>query len=153
MCFIRRNCKDIYYKLIFKNNTAVKAGAALYGGWINLCEPNNNVDINSHNFLEFKAENSVSSSPTRVCMCTNSTVNHYITEAHFEVFPGQTFEIDAVAVGQRFGVVPSTVRAETDSDIIDNLQKIQDTEMECTTLKYTVRSANKTETMILRIDK
>ena len=41
-------------------------------------------------------------------MCTNSTP----LELRF-IFPGQTFEIDAVAVGQRFGVIPASVRAET----------------------------------------
>ena len=66
-CFICRSYKDVYYKLIFKNNTAGEAGAALYGGWIDLCEPNNHVDINSSNFLEFNAENSVSSNPTNTC--------------------------------------------------------------------------------------
>ena len=67
-CFICKKYKDIYYKLKFENNTAGIAGAALYGGWIDLCEPNNDYDINSHKFLEFKAENSVQ--PGFVCALT-----------------------------------------------------------------------------------
>ena len=52
--------------------------------------------------FEFKTENSAASDPTRVCLCTNSMLNKNETEKHVEVFPGQTFEIEAVAVGQRY---------------------------------------------------
>ena len=51
------------------------------------------------------------------------------TVTHIEVFPGQTFEIEVVAVGQRFGVVPAIVRASfvnQDLHIIDELQRLQD---------------------------
>ena len=82
-------------------------------------------------------------------MCTNSTLNKHVAEAHIAVFPGQTFEIEAVAVGQRFGMIPASVRAE--SDVIDQLQKVQDTENQCTKLKFTVRSSNRNETMLLNI--
>ena len=135
----------------FENNKAGKAGSALFGGWINICNTNNGEK--PHHFLEFKAKNSVASNPTRVCICRNSTIIEYETETHIQVFPGQTFEIDVVAVGQRFGVVPATVRAETGSNVIDRLQKLQDTEKECTNLKYTIRSSNTNETMLLKVDR
>lgn len=67
-------------------------------------------------------------------MCINSTLNKYNTEAHVDVFPGQTFEIEVVVVGQRFGVIPASIRVETGINVIDHLQKIQNTENHCTKL-------------------
>ena len=52
-------------------------------------------------FLNSK-ENSVASEPTRVCMCTNSILSKHETKirTRVNVFLEQTFEIEAVAVGQ-----------------------------------------------------
>ena len=141
--------KDGYVE--FENNTAGLAGAALFGGWIDLCVTENG--IKPSNMFDFKADDSVASNPTGVCMCTNSTINRYKTKAHITLFPGQTFEIEVVAVGQRFGIVPASIRAETArNSVIDQLQKIQDTASHCTILKFTVRSSNKYETIELSID-
>ena len=51
-------------------------------------------------------------------------INRYKTEAHIKVFPGQTFEIEVVAVGQRFGMIPAFVRAEAGINIISQLQAL-----------------------------
>ena len=150
-CFLHISNTNGHYNVEFENNTAGIAGAALFGGWIDLC--GTKYDIKPSNFLEFKTDNSVASNPTRVCMYMNSTLNKHQAEAHIEVFPGQTFEIEAVAVGQRFGMIPASIRAETArNNIIDQLQKLQDTESQCIKLKYTVHSYNKNETILLSID-
>ena len=47
-------------------------------------------------------------------------------------------------------MTPASVRIE--SDVIDQLQKIQDTENQCTKLKFTIRSSNRNETILLSID-
>ena len=137
-CFLYVSNKNGQYNVEFENNTAGIAGAALFGGWIDLCGTKS--DIKLRNLLEFKRDNSVASNPTRVCMCTNSILSKHEAEVHIEVFPGQTFEIEAVAVGQRFGMIPASIRAETVSryNVIDQLQKLQDTENQCTKLKFTV---------------
>ena len=147
-CSLNINNKESHYNVEFENNTAEIAGADLFGGWIDLCETE--YDTKSSDYLNFKTDNSVGSHPTRVCICTNSTLNKHKAEAHIAVIPGQTFEIEAVAVGQRFGMIPASVRAE--SDVINQLQKIQDTENQCTKLKFTVRSSNRNETILLSID-
>ena len=149
-CFLHIRYEEEYYDVEFENNTAGIAGGALFGGWIDLC--GTKYDIKPSHILEFKTDNSVASNPTRVCMCTNSKLNKYRVEAHIEVFPGQTFEIEVVAVGQRFGMIPASVRAETGSNVIDHLQKLQDTDNHCTKLKFTVRSSNRNETILLSID-
>ena len=150
-CFLNVSNTKGHYNVEFENNTAGIAGAALFGGWVDVC--GREYDVNFSKLLKFKADNSVGSNPTRVCMCTNSTLRKYKAELHIEVFPGQTFEIEAVAVGQRFGMIPASVRAETSTNnVIDQLQKLQDTENQCTKLKYTVRSSNRNETMLLSLD-
>ena len=152
ICFISCDTKSgRVCNVEFESNKAGKAGSALFGGWINICNTNNGEK--PHHFLEFKAKNSVASNPTRVCICRNSTINKYETETHIQVFPGQTFELEVIAVGQRFGIVPTTVRAEMGSNLIDSIQKLQDTDKECTNLKYTIRSSNINETMVLRVDR
>ena len=143
------NSKDGYVE--FENNTAGKAGAALFGGWIDLCETENSKKPSS--LFDFKEDNSVNSNPTGVRMCTNSTLNRYKTEAHIALFPGQTFEIEVVAVGQRFGMIPASIRAETTrNNLIDQIQKVQDTENSCTKLKFTIQSSNKNEAIALSVD-
>ena len=149
-CFIQSTEDHNNITVKFENNTAKKAGAALFGGWIDICITRNNVK--PHEFLEFKGENSVSSTPTRVCICTNSTVDRYRNETQIEVFPGQTFEIEVVAVGQRFGVVPATVRVSK-IDIVDPLQRLQEIENHCTKLHFTVRSSRRNETLLLIVDR
>ena len=150
-CFLHITNEHGNCNVQFENNTAGIAGAALFGGWIDICGTNN--DIKPSSILDFKAaENSIASNPSRVCICKNSTLNKHESELHIEIFPGQTFETEVVAVGQRFGVVPASVRAETGINVIDQLQRIQDTENHCTKLKFTVRSSNRNETMLLSID-
>ena len=134
----------------FENNTAEIAGVALYGGWIDICKAS--YRQKPTDFLDFTEENSVSSTPSRVCICTNSTVDRHRNETQIEVFPGQTFEIELVVVGQRFGVVPATVRAESEFDTVDHLYEIQDTENHCTKLNFTVRSSRKKETIRLIVE-
>ena len=123
-CFVHISDEEgYYYNVEFENNTAGIAGAALFGGWIDICETDNGTKPSK--IFDFKVENSVASDPTRVCMCINSMLNKYETETHIKVFPGQIFEIEVVAVGQMFGVVPASVRAETlQSNVIDQLQKL-----------------------------
>ena len=150
-CFLHTDNKNGHIKVKFENNTAERAGAALFGGWIDFCETH--YGIKPSDILKFKTDNSVGSYPTRVCMCTNSRLNKEKTEGHVEVFPGQTFEIEVVAVGQRFGMIPASVRAETaENNVINQLQKLQDTENQCTKLKITVRPSNRNETMLLSVD-
>ena len=80
-------------------------------------------------------------------MCTNSLPD-YINETMVSVFPGQKFEIEAVAVGQRYGLVPSIVTAElldasSGKSRLGQGKDVQSMGRQCTILDYTVHS-NKT---------
>ena len=56
-------------------------------------------------------------------------------------------------MGQRFGIIPASVRVETArSNVIDQLQKLRDAENHCTILKFTISSSNGNESMLLSIE-
>ena len=84
----------------FLNNTAGYAGSALYGGWVDLCQIRGyaigaNVFDSVFHFKEALYDFSL-----RVCVYVNglpacSTIKHNIT-----AYPGEAFQIPAVAVGQ-----------------------------------------------------
>ena len=138
----------------FEDNKALSAGSALFGGWIDICLLSQNSGIPNFQYDNESDDLSIISSyPTRVCLCTNSMINE-TTEYYAELYPGQTLHIEAVAIGQKFGVVPSIVRtnAMNMTESIDRLQKLQDTQKDCTKVEYTIRSPNKTETLALTID-
>ena len=117
----------------FLDNRALLAGSALFGGWIDVClSALSNVGIPNFvydNSSDMDDLSIISSYPTRVCLCINSTVNE-TTEYHVELHPGQTLHIEAVAIGQRLGAIPSIVRtnAMNMTKSIDRLQMLQDTQ-------------------------
>ena len=108
-------------RLMFANNTADTAGSILYGGWIEFCtnstgKPGTDVFNEMFHFQKALHQLSpVSSNPTRVCVCINNHPDCSITNYNVTVYPGETFQIPAVAVGQMFGTVPFTVNSRFSS--------------------------------------
>ena len=150
-CFLQTTTHDTsQYKVELENNRAGISGSVLFGGMIDRCTSADEV----LNLAESENINgtTITSNPYQVCVCTNSTIGKCKKEVHIDVFPGQTFNIEVATVGQRYGVVPASVRAKTDFNVIDDLQKVQDTQNRCTMLKYTLRSSNRYESMVLRIE-
>ena len=97
----------------------------------------------------------VSSDPVRVCPCLELTPNCNSTAQRVELFPGQTFIIKVVAVGQRYGTAPATVQAlfrNTLKSHLEDTQYIQGVGIGCTNLTFTLRSSAKTETILMTID-
>ena len=101
----------------------------------------------------------ISSDPTRMCVCTNASLpDCSITEYTITAYPGETLTIPAVAVGQRFGTVPSTVQSNFVSNdnngSILTLQRAQLVNANCTDISYTILSfPNITEFLALDIEK
>ena len=149
----------------FVNNTADTAGSALYGGWLDFCS--GKAKAAQHENFEFIYQtvlqlnntsndlSAISSNPSRVCLCFGYQPDCNITIYELGVFPGQSFQIQVVAVGQRFGIVPSTVFAayENSSTEIDEIQRVQHVGKICTTLNYTVKSPNTVEFLKLYVEK
>ena len=165
-CFIE---KGSFSTIVFTNNTAILSGSTLYGGWLDFCTEtirliesikcathcNSAPDIQINNTpTQLSA---ISSNPSRVCICVNSIPHCNVTGYKIQkpLFPGQSFHIQAVVVGQRFGTVPSTVLAEfvNTSVNLDKVQRAQNVGRDCTTLDYTVKSANSKETLLLSVKK
>ena len=97
----------------------------------------------------------ISSNPSRVCLCFGYQPDCNVTIYELELLPGQSFQIQAVAVGQRFGTVPSTVFAayENSSTEIDEVQQVQHVGKTCTILNYTIKSPNTEEILKLYVEK
>ena len=97
-------------------------GDDIYGGWI---------DAIKYDYLYWEvsenSSHSVASDPVRICICINLVPLCNVTkyENVIEVFPGEVFKLNVVAVGQRMGIVPAAVIAEI-SDGGGSLAKGQD---------------------------
>ena len=162
----------------FYNNTAGFAGSAIFGGWIDLCKMFINHKMMFHEYriifhmtlgfdtlFHFHQPSQqlslISSSPTRVCVCTNMSIpDCSITEYTITAYPGETLTIPAVAVGQRFGTVPTTVHSifvTRDNGRLSALLPTQYTQLvnlNCTGLMYTILlPPNRTEDMELTVEK
>ena len=62
-----------------------------------------------------------------------------------DIFPGETFEMEVVAVGQLQGSVPSIVQAHVigqTQGTLDHSQIVRTVERTCTRLTLTVRTSN-----------
>ena len=154
--------------LTLEKNTAKQAGSILYGGWVDLCYAKTD-SIYSHygtevfdQIFQNHDDNNdlsvISSNPTRVCICVNSIPNCSITKYTVTAYPGKTFQIPAVPVGQRFGVVPFMVQSRfmSNSKATQQMEALEYTQMvrrNCTNLTYSIRPSNKFETIQLQVDK
>ena len=151
--------------VVFENNTADYAGSALYGGYIDFCEIHvddqgraEKPDFNS--MFQVNGRQSdlslISSNPLRVCLCIDSRPECSITQYNMSAYPGTTVQIPAVAVGQRFGTVPSTIRSGLLYQLMNRVHpKIQDWQhtqkvgKDCTTLIYTIMSPSHEKTTVV----
>ena len=152
-------------RLMFGNNTADTAGSSLYGGWVEFCTNSKGKSgmLVFNEMFHFQQAlfqlSTVSSNPTRVCVCIDDIPDCNITLYNVTAYPGETFQIPAVAVGQMFGTVPFTVQSRFSSvsssshPQIKQLQKTQMVRKTCTNLTYTITSNLTTEEMILTVDK
>ena len=144
---------------MFTNNTAKIAGSAVYGGWIDLqyYTMSNYGDVFQLKQTGRQTDLSViSSKPVRVCVCVAATPDCTLLTNITEIYKGQTIEIQAVTVGQRLGTVPSVVHAKFKttnirilSSTLSQYQYVQTVKGYCTTLRYTVFSANQNEVLEL----
>ena len=147
--------------LMFTNNTADSAGSNLYGGWVDFCINSTGKQgvLDFNKIFHFQEASwqilSVSSNPTRVCVCIKNRPDCNITHYNVTTYPGETFQIPAVAVGQRFGTVPFTVQSRFSSvspPQLKQLQKTQSVRRICTNLTYSITSSHQIEEMILTVE-
>ena len=156
-CFILKNYKT---RFLFSNNSARLAGNDIYGGWIDFCKYTENYYFSRKiNMMWVFSQNdhdlhAITSNPIRICMCQNSIPFCNVTEYKVEnkLFPGQTLEIMAVAVGQRMGIVPSVVLAQFSDEegSLGEGQDVQSVGRQCTKLHFTVFTSQHYKLLELR---
>lgn len=159
-CFIQRANRSIVYTVQFQHNRAEVAGSHLFGGWIDYCYPlksmQTHLQFEKHDDESDSDFSLISSNPSRVCFCKNSLPTCSRLGKNVELFPGQTFTVEIIVVGQRLGVVPAIVRAVFRSrqyDIVDDLHKLQEGQKKCSTHEFKIQSPSKKERMLLTVDK
>ena len=172
MCFFKIDhvSQTSYPNISFTDNTAVSAGSAIYGGSVDICQFIVSINVSGSIFnVEYYEDglhyfksafhsygnkldlSQISSNPYRVCLCNSTTVNCDVTSYDTTAYPGQTFHIPAVAVGQMFGTVPSTVLAtfrgarDNRDSILGGLEQTQQVQTTCTDLHFTISSKNVVE--------
>ena len=147
---------DVDVQLVFKNNSADAAGSVLYGGVIDNCKLTG-VDSAHSSGEVFKmlvhiegdnTNSTISSVPIHICTCKNNfpdCSNYHYHDVHVyfprTVYPGETFQVSVVAVGQRDGTVRSRVISTVENnDLLDSQYWLQQANETCTMLNYRVFS-------------
>ena len=144
----------------FSNNTALIGGSAIYGGWVDW-SVDDNQGIITYNpimstIINLQGDDDIASSPLRACLCFDGVPNCTITEYNTSLYPGETFTVDAVVVGQRFGTVSSVITTTNfvtlshDQRIVNDSQSVQTVYARCTPLYYTITSSNRREILTIR---
>ena len=159
-CFFQLAGRNLFsgikVKLIFKNNTAYVAGSVLYGGAIDNCKLTHGLESHSsgevfdmivhNNDSDYNTTSNISSDPIEICHCENNLPNCSQRYVPRTVYPGETFHISVVAVGQRNGIVSSEVISTfyifqtLNPNHLSESQYLQKTNNSCTKLNYTVFS-------------
>ncbi len=152
--------------LTFENNSALEAGDALYGGVIERCFVvtlsgflfHDRRVIGGEIFNEIAVirqeyhTSIISSNPEKVCFCIDGAPDCDLLSYELASFPGQSFQLPLVAVGQRQGAVPAVVRSsifQSTTAKFGQLQELQETERHCRNLTYTVNSNMELEIILL----
>ena len=117
-CFYQTmNCNNMsYHNVHFDNNLAVNGGDDIYGSTSEMyCFQVDQACSISMIHKSYEGHSSISSNPTRICLCDNYGVpqcqNHSYLHQSFTVHPGETFTISAVVVGGDFGTTVGIVHA------------------------------------------
>ena len=127
-------------------NKAYTSGDAIFGGSIDECYflaafgtqfHKKSSDVFLHIFSLTQCPTCISSRPYGICFCS-----HYIEKSSVMMYPGQTFSVPVVVVGQKSGRVPGNVVTETEDGVsLSALQEFQTVpNTSCTDLLYTVFS-------------
>ena len=128
----------------------------LYGGAIDNCKLTHGLDSHSsgevfdmivHNKdSDYNTTSNISSDPIQICPCENNFPTCSKSRYHVPhtVYPGETFQVSVVAVGQRNGTVSSEVISTIIQTVnpvhLSDSQYLQKTNNTCTKLNYTMFS-------------
>jgi len=94
-------------QLVFKNNSAAVAGNVLFGGLVDNCKLTGlySNDSSGEVFDMLVNTDDITNSNISFHICRFPNCNESVPHI---VYPGETFQVSVVAVGQRNGTVPTT---------------------------------------------
>ena len=145
-------------RMHFQNNTALEAGAMLYGSSVDSCSLSLidlQLENNVHNYVCPNSgavfdyitsvdgpSQDISSDPLYICSCEDGKPDCSIPFISKSVYPGGRIDVPIIAYGQRSGATPAgvnmiTTRVEIRVKEAENIQSITNG---CTSLKYTVQA-------------
>ena len=175
-CFVHfiEYSRNISLRLIFINNTAERAGRIMYGGALDKCKlyiGGGEVDecghrtggrynsnptetlLNISEIYSIDEKLDIASEPHQICLCDphNKAVAIQCEDQHIkDLTHGKELTLHVIIVGQNQGFVPSAVRVAHSNDVeVTAEQTIQNTTIECTTIKYRPYSESNETTLIL----
>ena len=145
-------------RFYFRDNTALEAGATLYGSSIDYCSL---TCVNQHN--EISDGNSpylcpisgkifdhivsnvslgISSDPLYICTCNDNETVCSSSAITLTVYPGGIITVPVLAHGQRNGTTPAVIHNITPKGSLsfNDLEITQNIAARCTSLKYTVQT-------------
>ena len=151
LCFFQTESTDYAdIQVVLEDNHAEEAGDALYGGFVDVCHSYTDPTLFDNLFkVVGNSTSEISSAPQGACLCLqnipkcNTSENIKPVRVYFvHTYPGGTFEISLVLVGQRHGTAPGVVKAEfiEGHGHLAPLQEMQETPGKCTNLTYTLFS-------------
>ena len=145
-------------RIYFRNNTALEAGATLYGSSIDHCRL---IFINQHsqlndsnspylcpisgdifdNIMSYESLD-ISSDPLYICTCDDNETVCSSSAITMTVYPGGIITVPVLAHGQRNGTTPAVIHNITPEGSLsfNDLEATQNIAARCTSLKYTVHT-------------
>ena len=187
-CFLQVEQADFHKGLILVNNSAGQGGDALYGRILGYHSQARNNPLNCSSLFEedylcslveqfnthyincsflFAQVSSitpttlsqVASDPIRVCICNNNTPEcHRVSMSVDTIFPGQSFSISTVVVGEELGTVAGSVFANflplhSITPWLAAGENVHGaTQLHCNMMEYTIFSINSAEVLVLTAD-
>ena len=134
----------------FIGNNAEKAGTVLFGGNQNCLLFSIPHDSAPHDYFvktfDYSAQTGpsvISSEPTDVCFCDdNNTINCSQTQLTVTAYPGEEINISVVTVGQLHGVVPGSIKIESQDPAHAKVETYKTISMNCTTIAFNPIAVN-----------
>ena len=151
------NSANTTFQVILVDNTAVRAGTQLYGGFVETCYvPNHHITYGNSifrtifNFPDIQPSDYsyITSDPIQVCFCNDVRPNCSIHSIDRAVYSGEQFEVPAVVVGQLNGIVPGYVTTKVSRTSLGFRQLHQYLRNCSSKLNYTVYSKDDVEKIL-----
>ena len=156
-------------RFYFKNNTALEAGATLYGSSIDFCSLAC-VNQRSHfkygqrpydcpisgkifDYMSNHEHLDISSDPLYICTCNDNETVCSSSAVTMTVYPGGIISVPVLAHGQRNGTTPAVIHNTTlkGSISFNDLEITQNITARCTSLKYTVHTRSENTFQQIRL--